>query len=99
MEDFAYLILAIVAEIPEAKVASYSQIARLAGYPKNARKVGKVMSQSEHYGLYPCFRVVHSDGRLVQGWDEQKQLLEAEGIVFTKKDYIDMKKYQWKEGQ
>ena len=38
-DDFAYAVLSAVAEIPEGKVATYGQIARLIGYPKNARLV------------------------------------------------------------
>lgn len=95
-EDFAFMILEVVSEIPSGKVASYGQIAKLAGFPKNARKVGKVMSNAELYGdEYPCHRVVHSDGKLVHGWKMQKILLAKEGIVFKKEFAVDMKKYQW----
>lgn len=97
MEDtFAYLIVSIVEEIPKGKVASYGQLAALAGYPKNARKVGKVLSNANLLGNYPCHRVVHSNGTLVQGWQQQQSLLEEEGIVFRKPNVVDMKTYQWK---
>ena len=46
-EEFAFLVLAIVAEIPRGKVATYGQIAELAGYPRNSRLVGKVLSHGE----------------------------------------------------
>ena len=63
MQDtFALLALSIVAEIPAGMVASYGQIALLAGFPKRARMVGAVMSRASQYGDYPCHRVVHSDG-------------------------------------
>ncbi len=42
-EDLLYLIYSIVEEIPEGKVATYGQIARLAGIPKNSRLVGKAL--------------------------------------------------------
>lgn len=96
-DEFAFLILSIVAEIPSGKVASYGQLARIAGYPRNARKVGKVLAHAERYGTYPCHRVVHSDGRLVRGWDDQKELLSAEGISFSGADKVDMSKYGWVE--
>ena len=94
-DEFAFIILEMVSEIPKGKVASYGQIAKLAGFPKNARKVGKVMSNAELFGEYPCHRVVHSDGKLVRGWKMQKTLLEKEGIIFKKSTTVDMKKYQW----
>ena len=52
-EDLIYEILSVVEEIPEGRVASYGQIARLIGRDKNARLVGKVLSMSEYYGEYP----------------------------------------------
>ena len=51
-EDLIYEILSVVEEIPEGRVASYGQIARLIGRDKNARLVGKVLSMSEYYGEY-----------------------------------------------
>lgn len=96
MDEFAYLILEIVSEIPYGKVASYGQIAKLAGYPKNARSVGKVLSNAMFYGKYPCQRVVHSDGTLAPFWEEQASLLEEEGVVL-KRGRVDMKVYKWDE--
>lgn len=61
-EDLIYQILAVVEEIPEGRVATYGQIARLIGRERNARLVGKVLSMAEHYGEYPCHRVVNCKG-------------------------------------
>lgn len=66
-ERLIYEILSAVGEIPEGNVATYGQIARLVGRPKNARLVGRVLSQAERYGDYPCRRVVDHSGRLVPG--------------------------------
>ena len=57
-ERLIYEILSAVEEIPEGRVATYGQIARLIGRDKNARLVGKVLSRAEYYGKYPCHRVV-----------------------------------------
>ncbi len=94
-EDLIYEILAVVEEIPEGYVASYGQIARLIGRDKNARLVGKVLSMAEFYGDYPCHRVVNAAGRTVPGWQAQRSLLEAEGVMFRENGYVDMKQYQW----
>lgn len=94
-DEFVFLVLSIVDEIPKGRVASYRQIAKLAGYPKNARKVGKVLSNAALYGEFPCHRVIHSDGTLVEGWSEQQSLLEKEGIVFYKNNRVSMRTYQW----
>lgn len=94
-EDLIYEVLSVVEEIPEGKVATYGQIARLINRPKNARLVGRVLSMAEFYGRYPCHRVVNHAGRLVPGWTEQKDRLEAEGISLKNENHVDIKKYRW----
>lgn len=61
-EDLIYEILSVVEEIPAGCVATYGQIARLIGREKNARLVGKALSQAQYYGDYPCHRVVNHAG-------------------------------------
>ena len=95
-DDFAYAVLSAVAEIPEGKVATYGQIARLIGYPKNARLVARVLSHAEYYGDYPCHRVVNATGRLAPGWAAQATLLQAEGIVLRDATQVSLKLYRWK---
>ena len=94
-EDLIYEILSVVEEIPAGKVATYGQIARLIDRPKNARLVGRVLSMAEYYGRFPCHRVVNHAGRLAPGWEEQRELLEAENIEMKDENHVDIKKYQW----
>lgn len=94
-DELAYEVLSIVAEIPAGCVASYGQIARLIGRPKNARLVGKVLKDSQFYGEYPCHRVVNHAGRLVPGWEEQAALLAEEGVELKDDAHVDMRRYQW----
>ncbi|MBQ8590038.1 MAG: MGMT family protein [Firmicutes bacterium] len=96
-EDLVYEILSVVEEIPEGKVATYGQIARLIGREKNSRLVGKVLSMAEFYGEYPCHRVVNHTGRTAPGWIEQPDLLREEGVEFKENGHVDLKKYQWNE--
>lgn len=96
-ERLIYEILSVVEEIPEGKVATYGQIARLIGREKNARLVGKVMSMAEFYGEYPCHRVVNHQGRLVPGWREQGDLLMDEGVLLKDSSHVDLKQCQWDE--
>ena len=67
-ETLAYEVLSVVEEIPAGKVATYGQIARLIGRPRNARLVGRILRGAEQYGSYPCHRVVNHAGRLAPGW-------------------------------
>ena len=94
-EDLAYQILSVVEEIPEGRVATYGQIARLIGREKNSRLVGKVLSMAEYYGRYPCHRVVNHMGRTASGWAEQRTLLKGEGVTFLPCGYVDLKKHRW----
>lgn len=94
-EDLIYEVLSVIEEIPEGKVATYGQIARLIGRPKNARLVGRVLSMAEYYGSYPCHRVVNHIGRLAPSWEEQKFLLENEDVPMRDENHVDIKKCQW----
>lgn len=95
-DDFAYAVLSAVAEIPAGKVATYGQIARLIGYPKNARLVARVLSHADYYGDYPCHRVVNASGRLAPGWAAQATLLQAEGVALIDATHVSLKLYRWK---
>ncbi len=94
-ESLIYEILSVVEEIPEGRVATYGQIARLIGREKNARLVGRVLGMAEFYGSFPCHRVVNHAGRTAPGWEEQRALLEGEGVVFRDNNHVDMKNFQW----
>ena len=96
-ERLIYEILSAVGEIPEGKVASYGQIARLIGRDKNPRLVGRVLSMAEFYGDYPCHRVVNHAGRTAPHWKEQRELLEAEGVEFKGNGCVDMERFRWEE--
>ena len=94
-EGLIYEILSVVEEIPRGCVATYGQIAGLIGREKNSRLVGKVLSMSEYYGDYPCYRVVNHAGRLAPGWPEQRELLRQEGVLFQDPQHVDLKRCRW----
>ena len=94
-EKLIYEILSVVGEIPEGRVASYGQIARLIGRERNARLVGRVLSFAALYGEYPCHRVVNHAGRTAPAFRTQREQLEEEGVEFKDNGCVDLKKYQW----
>lgn len=94
-DDFAYEVLSVVEEIPEGCVATYGQIAQLIGRPKNSRLVARVLSHAEHYGSFPCHRVVDHAGRLAPGWPEQAVLLRQEGVAMKDENHVELKMCRW----
>jgi len=85
----------VIAHIPPGQVATYGQVAFLAGIPRGARMAGQALSHvPEGYDL-PCHRVVNSQGRLAPGYDRQKALLRQEGITFSADGRVDMKRHLW----
>lgn len=94
-EQSIYEILSAVSEIPEGRVATYGQIARITGRDHHARMVGRILSMAHLYGEYPCHRVVNHAGRLAPAWPEQRKLLEHEGVEVDEKNRVDLKRYLW----
>lgn len=90
----------ITLKIEKGKVATYGQIARLAGNPKAARAVGHFMKTNPDAPNTPCHRVVASDGSLTGysgkgGIRSKKKMLLAEGVLF-KGNKVDLSRSYWK---
>lgn len=90
----------IVRQIPPGTVATYGQVARLAGMPRCARTVGYAMSGCRD-GSIPCHRVVDRLGGTkaafdVHGPGTQRALLEAEGVLFRPDGTVDLERCQWR---
>jgi methylated-DNA-protein-cysteine methyltransferase-like protein len=93
-------IYAVVRRIPEGKVATYGQVAAMAG-ASNPRHVGRVLRALPDGHDVPWQRVVNASGRVSErerpGPDDlQRLLLEQEGIVFDERGRIDLDRYRWK---
>jgi methylated-DNA-protein-cysteine methyltransferase related protein len=96
---FTERVLEIIAHIPSGKVMTYGQIARIAGSPRGARQVVRILhSMSQKYKL-PWHRVINSKGQIGIKEEElflvQKLSLESEGIIFTGQNCINLEKYQY----
>ena len=100
VKELAPMIFQVIAQIPYGRVASYGQIARLAGIPKHSRLVGYVLKHMDADSSLPGYRVIHSQGKISlsklndQGQNIQAQLLLAEGILVIG-DKVKMKEFQW----
>ena len=89
----------VVKCIPRGKVATYGQIARLAGNERWTRVVGYALHANPKPDEIPCFRVVNRFGKLAPafafgGINEQAKLLRAEGVE-VEDNTVDLEKYLW----
>ncbi|RKG35068.1 methyltransferase [Acinetobacter guerrae] len=93
-------ILEVIALIPYGKVATYGQIAQLAGLPKHARLVGYVLKHLDPQSEIPWYRVINSQGKMsttrlnLRGENIQQVKLCEEGIVVID-GKVKLKEYQW----
>ncbi|WP_028470790.1 MGMT family protein [Neptunomonas japonica] len=88
-----------VGYIPKGKVATYGQIAEVAGFPRTARAVGRALSKLPEETQIPWFRVINAKGEISfpidsDRYDAQKQRLEDE-LVIVRNGKIDLKSYRW----
>jgi methylated-DNA-protein-cysteine methyltransferase-like protein len=97
--SFHQRVKGVIQKIPKGKVATYGQIAALAGNPRAARQVVRVLHSSSRKDNLPWHRVVNKEGKislkLNYGYETQKRLLRREGVKFNKDDTIDFSRYLW----
>ena len=91
----------VCAHIPQGKVATYGQIAALAGNKRWARVVGYALHAISRDSDIPWYRVVKKNGEVFGGVESlggryQTELLQEEGVGFVD-GYVDMEHYQWKK--
>ena len=89
----------VIEQIPIGKVATYGQIARIAGMGAHARIVGYALNNLPPSSNVPWHRVINAQGKISLsradgGYQLQKSLLEQENIIFQD-DKIDLTKYRW----
>lgn len=98
---FKTTVIKIVKTIPHGKVVSYGQVALMAGVPRAAQAVGQVLHSTNVEDNIPWWRVINNAGRistkcLEHTADMQKELLQNEGIMVTKKLKIDIEKFRYR---
>lgn len=95
------LIYAVVRQIPYGQVATYGQVAELAGLIGKPRVVGYALYRVTDADELPWHRVINAKGEVSRsphrnGTDDfQQSLLEAEGIEFNSAGKLDLKRYRW----
>ena len=94
-DSFTFRAAELIRSIPKGKVATYGQIAGMAGDPRGAREVVRVLHTEKNL---PWHRVLAAGGRITlpgQGGALQRKLLEAEGVRFNADDTIPLAVYGW----
>jgi methylated-DNA-protein-cysteine methyltransferase-like protein len=95
-------IKSLIRQIPKGRVATYGQIAALAGNPRAARAVVWLLHSSSVKERLPWHRVINGRGTISlkpgYGYEEQRALLEGEGIDFDLYGKTDLDKYKWQPG-
>ncbi len=91
----------VVCSIPKGCVATYGQVAWLAGNPRWSRVVGYALHVNPKPGEIPCHRVVNRNGETSKafafgGSDMQRTLLEEEGVSFLPDGRVDLQKFGWR---
>jgi O-6-methylguanine DNA methyltransferase len=96
-DPFSHRVLSVVRRIPPGRVASYGEVAELAGRPRAARAVGNIMRTCGRPDV-PCHRVIAAGGRLGgYGGSEilKRSLLVAEGVVVSGSRIRDLDRVRW----
>lgn len=98
-KSFHESVIEIIRQIPRGKVATYGQVAALAGNPRAARQVVRALHSSSEKEQLPWHRVVNSKGRISlkphYGYEMQKALLEKEGVTFNRQETINLSGFGW----
>lgn len=96
MNDDWQAIVRAVEAIPRGKVASYGQVAALAGLPRRARLVGRVLANLPPNSKVPWYRVINARGEIsLEGAAaaRQRRLLVREGVSFNERGRIDLRRH------
>lgn len=96
-------IYTIIKRIPKGRVATYGQIARLAGIGQ-PRRVGYALRILPENNDVPWQRVINARGEISRRWDpdcvdRQRALLEKEGVEFDESAHVSLKRFQWRTGK
>jgi len=89
----------IIRAIPRGRIATYGQVAALAGRPGAARGVAWILHSSSAAAALPWHRVINGRGGISlgrgRGFEEQRKRLAAEGVAVGRGGRIDLKRFQW----
>ncbi|WP_028584363.1 MGMT family protein [Desulfogranum mediterraneum] len=98
-QGFTNQVISIIHSIPPGRVSTYGMVAAMAGNSRAARQVARILHSSSAREDLPWHRVINRQGRIslppFQGYELQKSLLEAEGVVFDSGDRVELAHVLW----
>ncbi len=97
--QFTAEVIRQIKSIPAGYVSTYGMIAAMAGNPRAARQVARVLHSCSARDALPWYRVINAGGNISLprggGYERQKALLQREGIVFDETDRVDLQRFMW----
>lgn len=102
ISPFTKKVMEMINKIPKGKVATYKQIAELAGKPQGSRGVAWILHSCSTTYKLPWHRVLNSQGKISfdiqsHNFRQQKKRLESEGVIFIGQGQLSLTKFQWKK--
>ena len=99
-KDIDQRIWQVVMLIPAGRVATYGDVARYAGLPGGARRVGRALRGLPENTVIPWHRVINAQGKLVvpggsAAQNRQRQKLESEGVCFRSTATVSLRQFRW----
>lgn len=98
MPNFDDQIYAVLIQIPPGKVTTYGDVAKIAGFPRHARHVGKLLSSLPKDSKLPWFRVINGSGRISlkgEAFERQRQKLLDDGVEVKENGAISLRRFRW----
>lgn len=99
MQPFTEDVITVIRKIPAGKVMTYGQIARVAGHPRGARQVARILHSMSRKHRLPWHRVINAKGQIVLKDEiramDQRMMLEDEGVDVTSSGRVDLAEYQF----
>ena len=99
-DPFILRAINVLRRIPRGRVATYGQVATLAGSPRAARQVVRVLHSSSGAARLPWHRVINGKGNIAlphgQGFEVQAAMLRDEGVMVDDHGAIDLRRFQWR---
>ncbi|MGM0845773.1 MAG: MGMT family protein [Bacillota bacterium] len=99
MTPFTEAVIRVIKNIPSGKVMTYGQVAGLAGSPRAARQVVRILHSMSRKHQLPWHRVINAKGQIAlrdeESFEEQRLSLEGEGVEVGLHGKIELARYQW----